>query len=306
MKIGVISDIHSNYRALKACLDYLKKEEVDIYLLLGDYVSDTPCPEKVMEQIYDLLANHEVHAVRGNREDYQLDNRTGDSGWKDGSATGNLLYTKEHLSGRDYDFFAKLPIFGKLVIEGYPTITYCHGSPDSTRELLFRDTEKAKRWLSTIDTEYLIAGHTHLKCHYTYNGKTYINTGSCGIPINNPGNAECVILTGNNHDWDTRFVSLPYDVYGVIDEMFSSGLYERAHWFMNSNIQTLITGVDRASDMVGKAYEIMNASGSSAEGTFPSEEQFEAAAKILGVPDYSNNRHPELIRMDAPDLRKNQ
>ena len=42
MKIGIISDIHSNIVAFRACVDYLEEEGCDEYFLLGDYVSDTP------------------------------------------------------------------------------------------------------------------------------------------------------------------------------------------------------------------------------------------------------------------------
>ena len=38
MKIGVISDIHSNIVAFRACVDYLEEEGCDEYFLLGDYV----------------------------------------------------------------------------------------------------------------------------------------------------------------------------------------------------------------------------------------------------------------------------
>ena len=41
MKLGIISDIHSNVIALKACIEYMEAVSCDEYLFLGDYVSDT-------------------------------------------------------------------------------------------------------------------------------------------------------------------------------------------------------------------------------------------------------------------------
>lgn len=312
MKIGVISDIHSNYRAFKACLDYFKNEQVDYYLLLGDYVSDTPCPEKVMELVYDLKKTEKVLMVRGNREDYFLEDRAVDKGWRNCSATGNLLYTKERLTEEDLSFFEELPISGKLCLEGFPSITYCHGSPESTREHIYMDTDNSDRWLDRIDTEYLIAGHTHQRCIYSHNGKTYINVGSCGIPIHNAKKAECVLLTGvpsdGRNDWHINMLSLPYDSEALIEEMFSSGLYDRGHWFINSNIQTLTTGIDRASTMVGEAYGLMGKAYNNLKDEFPSEENFREAARRLNIPDYGNNRKPVYIRMateaDAEELLK--
>lgn len=304
MKIGIISDVHSNYRAFDACLEYFEKENVDYYLLLGDYVSDTPCPEKVMEMIYSLQKEYKVLMVRGNREDYFLEDKLNDKGWKDGSATGNLLYTRERLTENDYRFFEELPISDKLVLEGYPSISFCHGSPASTREHIYMDTETSDKWLDSTDTDYLIAGHTHQRCIYKHNGKTYINTGSCGIPISNATNAECVLLTSVDNsgltDWKVDFLSLPYDTKAVVEEIFTSGLYDRAHWFMNSNIQTLTSGIDRASYMVGKAYDLMGKAYNNLTDEFPTEEHFRLAAQELNIPDYAHNPNPIYIRMATP------
>lgn len=308
MKIGIISDIHSNYRAFKACLDFFRKENVNHYLLLGDYVSDTPGPEKVMEMIYTLRENYPVKMVRGNREDYFLEDRDYDKGWIDCSATGNLLYTKERLTESDFKFFEELPVSDVFCLEGYPSITFCHGSPASTREHIYMDTENSDRWLETIDTDYLIAGHTHQRCIYCHNGKIYINTGACGIPIHNAKMAECVMLTGINkdgrNDWKIDMLSLTYDSEELIEEIFSSGLYDRAHWFMNSNIQTLTCGIDRASHMVGEAYRIKGIGYNNLDGEFPTEEQFEQAAHRLNIPDYANNRKPLYVRMAMPQDAK--
>mgnify|MGYP000003465008 CR=1 FL=1 len=49
MKIGVISDIHSNIVAFRACVDYLEEEGCDEYFLLGDNetASDDSREEKI-------------------------------------------------------------------------------------------------------------------------------------------------------------------------------------------------------------------------------------------------------------------
>lgn len=312
MKIGIISDIHSNYRAFKVCLDYFENVKADYYLLLGDYVSDTPCPEKVMKMIYDLMREKKVMMVRGNREDYFLEDRAMDCEWKDCSATGNLLYTKERLTEEDITFFENLPISDRFSLEGYPSITFCHGSPESTREHIYMDTENSDRWLERINTDYLISGHTHQRCIYSHKGKTYINTGSCGIPIHNAGKAECVLLTGISEDgrntWKTDMLSIGYDSKALVEEIFSSGLYDRAHWFMNANIQTLTSGIDRAAYLVDEAYALMKGRNSNLHAAFPSEKDFEEAALRINVPDYDNNRKPVCIRMateeDAEELLK--
>lgn len=68
MKIGIISDIHSNLEALEAVLESLKKESVDRILCLGDLVGYGPdpndCIERVMEASDVVIAgNHDQGAV---------------------------------------------------------------------------------------------------------------------------------------------------------------------------------------------------------------------------------------------------
>ena len=50
-RYALISDIHGNFKALEAFLEYIQGNPVDGIISLGDYVTDGPYPEKIMEQI---------------------------------------------------------------------------------------------------------------------------------------------------------------------------------------------------------------------------------------------------------------
>ena len=304
MKVGIISDIHSNFRALKVCLDYFEKEQVDYYLFLGDYVSDTPYPQKVLGMLRDFKETHNCRFLRGNREDYFLNHRKNDAHWTNNSASGNLKYTYECLTAEDLDFFESLPITFRFEEEGYPSITCCHGSPTSTRELLYYDRPNLDEYLENLQTDYLIGGHSHQRISYEHAGRTYINTGSCGISIHNAGCAECVLLTGftsgGQKQFRYDFLSLPYDVNALVADIFESGQYDAAPWFMNANIQTLTTGADRAYLLTELAEQKQKA----IDGRiWPdiSEECYQEAAQELGIPDYSKNRSPVIIRRATPE-----
>ena len=169
MKIGVISDIHSNIVAFRACVDYLEEEGCDEYFLLGDYVSDTPYTRETLDFLYEFIQSHVCYLLRGNREEYMLAQREDrlagreEKKWIYNSASGNLLYTYEQLTEQDFAFFERLPISFVYEKEGYPSITCAHGSPESTRELLQFDGERVAKWLQRIPTDYLICAHTHRK-----------------------------------------------------------------------------------------------------------------------------------------------
>ncbi len=72
MKIGVISDIHSNIVALKAVISYMETEGCAEYLFLGDFVSDTPYTRETLDYLYDFIDTHICHLLKGNREEYGL------------------------------------------------------------------------------------------------------------------------------------------------------------------------------------------------------------------------------------------
>lgn len=296
MKIGIISDIHSNIVALKACIEYMESIPCDEYLFLGDYVSDTPYTRETMDYLYDFMTKAPCHFLRGNREEYMLNqryviaNNREKERWLWNSASGNLLFAYEQLNEEDFEFFQSLPITFQYKRANYPAITCCHGSPESTRELLLVDVDNTKTWLDKIDTEYLISAHTHFPCEMKYNGKHYFNSGCVGIAIGDCGFAQCMILEDiiehGRTEWKPTFLKIPYDNKKVVEDIRKSGLLNKAPWFINSNIQILLTGTDHSAEMVNAASN--KAKETDKEAVWPriEEKYFEEAAKELGVPDY--------------------
>ena len=298
-KIGVIADIHSNFTAFKTAVEYMEKEGINEFFLLGDFVSDTTDTAETMQYLYDLCDRYTVRLLRGNREDYMIGQRKvlrGESDapkWIANSASGNLLYTYERLTDKDLDFFESLPITFRYECEGYPALICCHGSPENTHELMQFKGTNTKEWLDKIDTDYLIAGHTHYQGRLDYNNKHYFNTGSLGIAINAPGLAQCLILHGFDASeeggarWEAEFLNLPYDLDYVVDSIYDKGLMGTGHWFISNNIYTLRTGNDFTPELVQTAIRLQSEA-TDAPVTWPyiEEEYFEKAAGILGIPDY--------------------
>lgn len=296
MRIGVISDIHSNIYALRVCMEHLQQAGCEEYFFLGDYVSDTPYTRETMDYLYKVFERYPCHILRGNREEYMLEQRRairqGDekAQWRENSASGNLLYTYRRLTEDDLDFFEKLPITFRYEKEGYPGITCCHGSPTNSRELLQLQGNNTKEWLARIDTDYLLCAHTHFPGEFEHQGKYYFNTGCVGIAIGDYGYAQCMMLEavrqGGRTIWDPTFLKLPFDVSQVVKDIREGGLLEMAPWFMNSNLQILLTGIDHSADLVQLAKALAKEAGETGEWPDIKEVYFEAAARRLGIPDY--------------------
>ena len=296
MKLGIISDVHSNIIALKACIEYMELLACDEYLFLGDYVSDTPYTRETMDFLYEFMEKASCHFLRGNREEYMLGQREVIAGnrekekWSWNSASGNLLFAYEQLDERDFSFFENLPITFRYEKDGYPAITCCHGSPSSTRELLPVEQDNTKEWLDTIDTDYLLCAHTHFPGELEYKGKHYYNSGCVGIAINDYGFAQCMILEdvieNGKLEWKPTFLKIPYDNKRVVEDIRKSGLFDKAPWFINSNIQILLTGIDHSAEMVVAASN--KALEADKEAVWPriDEKYFKEAAGEVGVLDY--------------------
>ncbi|MBQ7678522.1 MAG: metallophosphoesterase family protein [Butyrivibrio sp.] len=212
--IAVLSDIHANHTAFQTCVDYCMAKGITNFILLGDYVSDCPNPQKTMELIHTLRDYFQTWMVRGNREEYLLSFRAGgEKGWKPGSGSGSLLYTYENLTDRDFKLFASLPIYAIWKEKGCTPFEYCHGSPDNVSGQLFRDKRNTKRTLAALKTDYLLHGHNHTQDSYSYRGKRSINPGSVGIPWSHGGKTQFAILHSGGRDdteWEEELIQLDY------------------------------------------------------------------------------------------------
>ncbi len=304
MKVGVISDIHSNIIAFKECIEYLEKEGCDEYLFLGDYISDTPYTRETLDLLYSFIKTHRSTLLRGNREEYMLSQKkvreegAKEQIWIYNSASGNLLYAYEQLTEEDFDFFDSLPVTFEYSVPGHPAIRCCHGSPENSRELIQLGSDTARQWLDKIEEDYLLCAHTHFPGEYEYCGRHYYNSGCVGIAIGTPGFAQCMILTDEEQSgeivWKPEFLKIPYDNHKVVGDMFSTGLIEKAPWFINSNIQILLTGEDNSAKLVLLASELSERAGEVQGWPLIKEKYFEEAAADIGVPDYRDvNRKAE-------------
>ncbi|MCR5102161.1 MAG: metallophosphoesterase family protein [Butyrivibrio sp.] len=245
MNIAVFSDIHGNHAALQACIDYCVAKGITTFILLGDYVTDCPYPEKTIEKINILRNYFKCYMVKGNREEYLINYRkNGCTGWKKGSASGALLYTYENLQNDDLELFDSLPIYELIDEKGMDKIEICHGSPANASEPLFPDKRNMKRTLVHLKADILLHGHSHIQGTYIYRGKKAINPGSVGLPWYHGGKTQFAILHSSASGWDEEMVQLDYDRQAILDDFESSGIMKSAPAWAAVTMHTIRTGVD--------------------------------------------------------------
>lgn len=245
MRFAVISDIHGNYKALEAFLEYIGRHPVDGIIGLGDYVTDGPYPQRIMKLLYEMQDRYQCILARGNREEYLLSNADNHLEWKISSTTGMLLYTLENLTVKDLKFFETLPSERKLGVEGLPTLYLCHGVPGRIRGNMAEEAGLRDKVLKELKFSYLLGGHSHFQEIFVRDGKTYINPGSLGLAFDGiGGNAQFAVLTGQGVDWRAERLSIPYDVEGFLKDFEDCGADKIGLTLNRAICKSLKTGIN--------------------------------------------------------------
>ena len=118
-----------------------------------------------MRLLYETAQKYPCMFIRGNKEDYWFQFRDrGETGWEYGNSTsGALLYAYRSLTSRDFDSFSQMPASRKLLLEGFPGITACHGSPFRVNEKMLPEDENTLQIMERTQTPLILFGHTHVR-----------------------------------------------------------------------------------------------------------------------------------------------
>ena len=259
MRVAVISDVHGNYKALEAFQDYIESRSVDAIIGLGDYVTDSPYPERTLSMIYEMQKKYPCHLIRGNREEYLLDNRRQDQGWHICSPNGALYYTYQHVSDADLDWMEAMPSEMVLQLGNCPALTLCHGAPGVIRGNFEFDRPLKEQSMKRLQTPYLLGGHSHHQEVDRLYGKTYLNPGSLGMPIDEQGrHIQFAMMEGNSLGWEIELLTMDYDVEGFLRDFRESGIEEYGHYLTKAVEKTLVTGHNYFYYSVCEACRISN------------------------------------------------
>ena len=260
MDIAVLADIHGNYIALEKCIQCALSKNIRTFIFLGDYVGELAYPEKTMQRIYELSAKYECYFIRGNKENYWIDYKNNDLEWRDNdSTTGSLLYTYNHLSEKDIDFFRGLSISKDITFGNMPEITICHGSPYKVDEKLLPNNNRTFEIINKTDTALILCGHTHIQNKIEYKGRVVLNAGAVGVPLHSHGKSQFMILHQIDNKWKEEFVSIEYDVEKVIKDLYISGIDKHAPYWCIVTEELLRNGNISHGTVLTKAMSLCKA-----------------------------------------------
>ena len=223
MKIGIITDVHSNIIALNTVLNEFEKIKVDKIICCGDVIGIGPNPEETIQALIkrkDILL-----AVRGNHEQYLLKglpkNVHDDGRTMSLEEIDNHEWTHSKLSENSKNFISKFKISNIIEIEGKKIYIVHYPSNENgiyKKHIKKPTIKQNEEMFSEIDADIYIYGHTHTTSINNKNNKWYINSGSLGCPIkSNIANAG--ILEINKNEVYYKQLKIEYNVNEVIQEI---------------------------------------------------------------------------------------
>ena len=223
MKLGIITDIHSNIIALKAVLKEFEKIKVDKIICCGDIIGIGPNPEEVVQEL--IKVEDKLIAVRGNHEQYLLYgvpiNVHDDKRKISVEENKNHEWIHSKMSKQSKEFIEELPMTRSIKIENKKIyiIHYPINKNGKYKEHIKNPTiEENEKMFMEIDSDIYVYGHTHVACIKNKDDKWFINTGSLGCPLkSNIANAGVLDIKDDKINFEQLAIS--YDVNEVINEI---------------------------------------------------------------------------------------
>ncbi|MBU1428405.1 metallophosphatase family protein [bacterium] len=157
MKIGIISDIHSNSEAINSVLKNIK--EVDEFICLGDIVGYGADPNYCIEKIKDL----NYRCIGGNH-DFAVVGKL-DINYFNYNARAAILWTSLQLKKENLNFLLNL----EKKIELEDNVFAVHGSPQNPLLEYILDKDTASLIFSKFDFKIYFVGHSHLAGCFSFN-----------------------------------------------------------------------------------------------------------------------------------------
>ena len=226
MKIGIISDIHSNIIALEEVLKRFEIEKVDKIICLGDVIGIGPYPEKCVQKLIEKQ-NDIISYLNGNHEKYLIGGipKTNHNEKNERILTEEEINTHKwnhnRLNEKQIKFIKTLKYKDiinieniKIVVEHYPMDL----QGNYKKYYSFPSEDILEDLFEERDARIFLFGHTHSPYYKVVNSKYYINPGSLGCP-SKTGCASVGILKVAKEEISYENIQVEYDVNKVIRDI---------------------------------------------------------------------------------------
>jgi len=209
LKIGILSDIHSNIIALRTVLDEAKRQKVDHLFLLGDQLGYY----YEAKEVYSLINEWSFDMINGNHEHLFLeyldasDNRREEISNKYGNC---FSHYQKVFSAQEIEEIKKLQDQKLVKLDGL-VFLLCHGATSSKDQYIYPTTELDVLHENDLpNVDFIFNGHTHYPMVYCGKHSLFINVGSVGQSRTVGGVANWGIINTENNVYTPQ--NTPYNI----------------------------------------------------------------------------------------------
>jgi predicted phosphodiesterase len=225
MRIAVLADIHGNLSALQSVAAHLEAWQPDQVVMAGDVVNRGPYPAECLQFVLQKQAEAGWHLVRGNHEDYVLENTRPDAPQSGPQLDvyRNSFWTLGQLNG-EVEALAAMPFQVSLTGPNGREFRAVHASMKSNQIGIYPAmADEALRPLIAPAPAVLCVGHTHRPLIRQVDKTLVVNVGSVGMPFDGDRRASYAQLTWENGRWQAAIIRLDYDWAAVERDFFEAG-----------------------------------------------------------------------------------
>ena len=220
-KVAILNDIHGNLYLLNKALEYLKDKNISKFLVCGDFLTDGPDDNKIIDTLKSL--NAEI--ILGNREEaiLKLTPKSAELTEKFDS----FYYTYHSLTKKNLEYLKTLPTTKTITIAN-KKICMSHGSPYKTREIVTKSSLNLfNKLINDFNADIYLFAHTHRNFELEYRHHLFINPGAISMFMGKPKVTTFGILTINEDITIYEQVILEYDFDEVKKYYTTSNFYLR-------------------------------------------------------------------------------
>ncbi len=230
MKLAVLADIHSNWRALQAVAADIERWQPDRVVVAGDVINRGPRPVECLDFVLKMQRERGWRLVLGNHEEYVI----------------HHAHPREPVAGpwiqiwgSSYWTFAQLQC-NVAALEAMP-LQQSWQMPDASEARVVHASMRGTRdgvYVQTLDDvlreqiapppKLFVVGHTHQPLIRSIDDTLVVNVGAVGLPFDGDPRASYAQLTWQAGRWAAEIIRLEYDRAQADRDFDETGFVEAA------------------------------------------------------------------------------
>ena len=215
-KILLLGDIHGNYPAFKAILDYIQPDQFDWIVNTGDFTVYSTFPNETVQW---FRKRRNTVCIIGNTDRRIIRILNGKKLKSPKKKEKQVMYfwTAENLNARNLKYLKSLPEQTEFTAAKI-RIGVFHGTRDDPDEELFpwAPDKRFRELAKDSPFKIQIMGHSHVPFYKKIDGVHFINTGSVGRMFDGDSRVSFAILKLSSAGIAVEHFRIPYAVKKVI------------------------------------------------------------------------------------------